>query len=115
MPAKDHAGTQGWRRPRQVARPASRGSFCWFNVIFSTDQRVLVLKRTTDFQEPVTFGGKSLLRYGQLRYAGKQRPLRKSAVETFATLTREERRTSYWSDETQGRLPREVMLAGARK
>jgi len=22
---KDHAGTQGWRRPRQVAMPASRG------------------------------------------------------------------------------------------
>ena len=74
------------------ARPASRGSFCWFNVIFSSVQRVLVLKRTTDFQEPLTFGGQSLLRYGQLRYAVKQRPLRKSAVETFAMLTREERR-----------------------
>ncbi|PVD16416.1 hypothetical protein V512_005655 [Mesotoga sp. Brook.08.105.5.1] len=32
-----------------------------------------------------------MLRYGQLRYAGKQRPLRKSVVEWFATLTREER------------------------
>ena len=84
-------GTQGWQRSCQVAMPASRGSFCWFNVVFSSDQRVLVLKRTTDFQEPVTFGGQSLLRYGQLRYAGKQRPLRKSVVERFATLTREER------------------------
>jgi len=107
---EEHAGTQGWRRPRQVARPASRGSFCWFNVVFFSDQRVLVLKRTTDFQEPVTFGGQSLLRYGQLRYAGKQRPLRKSVVERFATLTREERRTSHRPNETQGRLRREVML-----
>jgi len=48
MPAKDHAGTQGWQRPRQVARPASRGRFCWFNVVFSSDQRVLVLKRTAE-------------------------------------------------------------------
>ena len=26
MPAMDRAGTQGWRRSRQVAMPASRGS-----------------------------------------------------------------------------------------
>jgi len=79
---KDRAGTQGWRRPRQDAmpgetsgdaRPASRGSFCWFNVIFSSDQRALVLKRTTDFQEPVTFGGQSLLRKGQSADAGQFR------------------------------------------
>jgi len=57
----------------------------------------------------VTFGGQSLLRYGQLRYAGKQRPLRKSVVERFAALTREERRTSHWSNETQGRFHRKVM------
>jgi len=42
---EEHAGTQGWQRPRQVAMPASRGSFSWFNVVFSSDQRVLVLKR----------------------------------------------------------------------
>ncbi|RLL85937.1 hypothetical protein Y697_13995 [Mesotoga sp. BH458_6_3_2_1] len=35
--------------------------------------------------------GQSLLRKGQFRYAGKQRPLRKSIAERFAALTREER------------------------
>jgi|GEM_PF-5844038 len=37
---EEHVGTQGWPRARQVAMPASRGSFCWFNVVFSSDQRV---------------------------------------------------------------------------
>ena len=54
---KYRAGTQGWQRSCQVAMPASRGSFCWFNVVFSSDQRVLVLKRTAALSEngePIT-------------------------------------------------------------
>ncbi|RAM60310.1 hypothetical protein DS67_02925 [Mesotoga sp. SC_4PWA21] len=54
---QDRAGTQGWQGSCQVAMPASRGSFCWFNVVFSSDQRVLVLKRTAALSEngePIT-------------------------------------------------------------
>jgi len=39
-------------------------AFVGFNVVFSGDQRVHVLKRAADLQGPVTFGG-------QFRFAGK--------------------------------------------
>ncbi|PNQ05572.1 hypothetical protein V512_004680 [Mesotoga sp. Brook.08.105.5.1] len=38
MPAKDHAGTQGWRRPRQVAMPTSSGSDATFGVTHCTEE-----------------------------------------------------------------------------
>ena len=39
--------------------------------VLHSAQRVLVLKRAADFQEPVPFGDESLLRKGQFPFAGK--------------------------------------------
>jgi len=54
------------------------------NVVFASAQRVHVLKRAADLQEPVTFGG-------QFCFVGKTKTIEKESIERFATLTREER------------------------
>ncbi len=47
-----------------------------------------------------------MLRYGQLRYAGKQRPLKERWESSLRS--REKRRTSHWSNETQGRFANDL-------
>jgi len=69
---QDRAGTQRWQGSCQVAmpgeasgdaRPASRGSFCWFNVVFVSDQRVLALKRSADLRARSHFEFEMKLRF----------------------------------------------------
>ncbi len=49
---------------------------------------------------PRQIHNRSRIRRGQFRYAGKQRPLRKSIAERFAALTREERTSGSHSADT---------------
>ena len=64
------------------------------NVVFVSAQRVLVLKRTADLHEPVTFGGQSLHCKGQSRFRPRPVPTSSGKRTAVRFLRDEERRKS---------------------